>query len=112
MFTDAAVPGLFIGCLLANLLGGGAPLDIVFGSIATLIGAVCGLVLRHNRWLVPLPSIISNALIIPIVQRYAYGVDLPYSICAVYIAVGEFLGCFVLGEILASAIMKFKDHLN
>lgn len=93
-------------------MGGGAPLDIVFGSIATLIGAVFGRVLRHNRWLVPLPSIISNALIIPLVLRSAYGVNLPYLLSAVYIAVGEFLGCFVLGEILASVLMKFKDHLN
>ena len=93
-------------------MGGGTPLDIVFGSIATLIGAAFGRVLRYNRWLVPLPSIISNALIIPLVLRYAYGVDLPYLLSAAYIAVGEFLGCFVLGEILASVLMKFKDHLN
>ena len=40
MFTPAAIPGLFIGCLIANLIGGGIILDVIFGSIATLIGAV------------------------------------------------------------------------
>ena len=57
MFTPAAIPGLFIGCLIANLIGGGIILDVIFGSIATLIGAVLGYMLRKNRWLVPLPSV-------------------------------------------------------
>ncbi|MBR0451715.1 MAG: QueT transporter family protein [Oscillospiraceae bacterium] len=112
LFTEAAVPGLFIGCVLANLLGGAVPLDIVFGSIATLIGAVLARALRSNRWLVPIPTIVSNAIIIPLVLRYGYGVDIPYILSAGYIAAGEFLGSFVLGEILASALMKYKDHLN
>ena len=112
MFTEAAVPGLFIGCILANLLGSGAPLDIVFGSLATLIGAVGARALRSNRWLVPVPSIISNTLIIPLVLRYAYGVDLPYLLSAAYIAFGEFIGCFLLGELIASALMKHKDKLK
>ena len=112
MFTEAAVPGLFIGCILANLLGSGAPLDIVFGSLATLIGAVGARALRSNRWLVPVPSIISNTLIIPLVLRYAYGVDLPYLLSATYIAFGEFIGCFLLGELIASALMKHKDQLK
>ena len=112
LFTEAAVPGLFIGCILANLLGGAVPLDIIFGSIATLIGAALGRTLRSNRWLVPIPSILSNAIIIPLVQKYGYGVNIPYLLTAAYIAVGEFIGCFVLGEILASALMKYKDHLE
>ena len=56
MFTPAAIPGLFIGCLIANLIGGGIMLDVIFGSLATLIGAVLGYMLRKNRWLVPLPA--------------------------------------------------------
>jgi len=51
-FTPAAIPGLFVGCILANLLGGAIPLDIAFGSIATLIGAVFTYKLRNsNKWL-------------------------------------------------------------
>ena len=52
-FTPAAVPGVFIGCLLSNLLCGAAPLDIVFGSLATLIGAAGSYGLRGNKWLLP-----------------------------------------------------------
>ena len=55
-FTGAAVPGLFAGCLLANLLTGSALPDIIFGSLATLIGALGAYALRKNKWLVPLPT--------------------------------------------------------
>ena len=53
MFTPAAIPGLFLGCLMANILGGAVVWDVVFGSLATLIGAVGGYLLRRRRWLVP-----------------------------------------------------------
>ena len=64
-FTPAAIPGLFIGCLIANILGGAVIWDIVFGSIATLIGAVGTYLLRKNKWLAPLPPIIANTIIVP-----------------------------------------------
>ena len=105
-FTPAAVPGLFIGCLLANILVGGVLIDIIFGSLATLIGAVGGYMLRKNRWLMPVPMILSNTVIIPFVLRYGYGVNIPLPLSAFYIFVGEFLGCFVLGEILLSVLLK------
>ena len=73
LFTSAAIPGLFIGCILGNLLGGAIVLDVVFGSIATLIGAVGGYLLRKNRWLVPVPAVVANAVIVPdifMVGRY------------------------------------------
>lgn len=109
MFTPAAVPGLFIGCLIANLLGGGIMLDVVFGSLATLIGAILGYMLRSNRWLVPLPAVIANALIVPFVLKYGYGVvDVAVPVLMLQIAAGEILGCYVLGEIFASALLKRK----
>ena len=80
MFSLAAVPGLFIGCIFGNLLGGAVVWDIVFGSIATLIGAVGSYLLRKNRWLVPVPPIVSNSLIVPFVLKYAYGMDLPIPV--------------------------------
>ena len=49
IFTPAAIPGLFIGCVIANLIGGGIILDVIFGSLATLIGAVIGYMLRLRR---------------------------------------------------------------
>ena len=72
-FTPAAIPGLFVDCLLSNILGGAAIWDIIFGSIATLIGAIGTYVLRKNKWLAPLPPIIANTVIVPFVLKYAYG---------------------------------------
>ena len=109
LFTSTAIPGLFLGCLLANILGGAAVPDVVFGSLATLIGAVGGRLLRRNRWLVPLPAIAANTVIIPFVLKYGYSVDLPILLSAAYIAVGEILGCGVLGELLATALLKRKN---
>ena len=106
MFTPAAIPGLFIGCNLANLLAGASIWDIVFGSIATLIGAAGGYVLRSNRWLVPIPTIVSNTVFIPLVLRYAYGSNLPLLLIAGSVAVGEVIGCYVLGELLASVLLR------
>ena len=108
LFTPAAIPGLFIGCIVANLLGGAVVLDVVFGSIATLIGAWVGYLLRNNRWLVPLPSVMSNSLIVPFVLRFGYAVELPIPLMALYVAIGEVLGCYVLGEMLASVLLKRK----
>ena len=97
-FTPAAIPGLFIGCFLSNLLCGAAVLDVVFGSIATLIGAAGSYALRRNRWMVCVPPILSNTIIIPWVLRYAYGsADLiPFAMLTV--GVGEILAIGILGN--------------
>ncbi len=111
MFTNAAVPGLFIGCILGNLLGGAVITDVVFGSIATLIGAYIGHLLRKNRWLVPVPTVISNTLIIPLVLHYAYDVQIPIYLMMLYILIGEILGSFLLGEILCDFLLRHKRNL-
>lgn len=108
LFTPAAIPGLTIGCLIANLMGGAVILDVIFGSLATLIGAALGYLLRFNRWLVPIPTVAANTIIVPFVLRYGYGVEIPIPLMMVYIAVGEFIGCYVLGELLATAVLKRK----
>lgn len=64
-FTVSAVPGLTVGCLLANILTGCALPDIIFGTLATLLGAVFTRLLRKYKWLAPVPPILANALIIP-----------------------------------------------
>lgn len=109
LFTPAAVSGLFVGCLLGNILGGAIIWDIVFGSLATLIGAALGYLLRFNRWLVPLPTVIANALIIPWVLRYGYGIRVPILLQIAYVAAGEILGCYILGELLATVLLKRRD---
>ena len=106
-FTPAAIPGLFIGCLIANFLGTAIMLDVIFGSLATLIGAAVGYMLRSNRWLVPIPAIVANTIIVPFVLRYGYGVvDTAIPILMLQIAVGEILGCFMLGELFCTAIIN------
>ena len=81
VFTPAAIPGLFVGCILANALTGAVVIDVICGSIATLIGAVGAWLigkyvmnrLKYAYFLAPLPTIIANAAIVPFVLRYAYG---------------------------------------
>ena len=75
-FTPAAIPGLAIGCLLSNLLTGAAVYDVVFGSLATLLGAVGTYLLRKHKFLCTLPPVIANMVIIPFVLRYGYGLDM------------------------------------
>ena len=112
LFTPAAIPGLFVGCILANIIGQGVIMDVIFGSLATLIGAVLGYLLRRNRWLVPIPAVVANALIIPFVLRYGYGItDIPIALEMVYILAGEVVGCYILGEVLATILMPHKNRL-
>ncbi|MBR5389928.1 MAG: QueT transporter family protein [Clostridia bacterium] len=108
-FFGAAVPGLFAGCLLANLLTGAVVWDVVFGSIATLLGAIGTRLLRKNRWLACLPPIVSNVLIVPFVLVYAYGVPdtIPYLMLTV--GVGEVISCGILGQLLYTALDKRRD---
>lgn len=111
LFTSAAIPGLFLGCLIANILGGCVVLDVIFGSLATLIGAALGYLLRKNRWLVPLPTVAANTIIIPLVLRYGYGINIPYLLQAAYIAAGEIAGSYVLGELLGTLLMKHRERI-
>lgn len=108
IFNPAAIPGLFIGCLLSNILAGGIIWDVVFGSLATLIGAIGTRILRNNKFLAVLPPILSNTLIIPFVLAFAYGAEgtIPYFMLTV--GIGEVLSCGVLGLFLYSAVKKVK----
>lgn len=112
LFTPAAIPGLFIGCLIANIFGGMILPDIIFGSIATLIGAFFTYCLRDkNPLLGPVPPILANTLIIPFVLRYGYGILLPIPFMMLTIGIGEILSCGVLGLILYSILKKYKGIL-
>ena len=110
-FTSAAVPGLFIGCLIANIMGGAVIWDIIFGSIATLLGAIGTYKLRRNRWLAPIPPIISNTVIVPLVLRFGYGVPLPIPLLMLFIAVGEIISCYVLGEVLLTLLSRYRGRI-
>ena len=120
--TPAAVPGLFIGCLIANLVTGAMLPDIIFGSLATLIGAIGTWMLgkaalgkdekqkKLFTWLSPLPPILANAVIIPPVLKYAYGI-LPMWFSVITVTAGEIISCGIFGLILLAALKKYKNQL-
>ena len=109
LFTPAAIPGLFIGCLIGNMVGGSILPDMIFGSLATLLGALFTYLLRNkNKFLAPIPPILSNTLIIPFVLRYAYGTNLPIYFMMLTVGIGEVISCGILGMILCSALWKYK----
>ena len=105
-FTPAAIPGLFIGCLLGNIFGGAILWDIIFGSLATLIGALGSYLIRKHKWAVCVPPILANTLIVPFVLSYAYQVpdSLPFLFATV--AIGEILAIGVLGNLLLAALSR------
>lgn len=111
-FTPAAIPGLFIGCILANVIGGAVVWDIIFGSIATLIGAVFTYLLRKkSKFLAPLPPVLANTIIVPWVLKYAYGAEEMVWFMAVTVGIGEILACYVLGMILLFALNKVRRQV-
>lgn len=105
-FTSAAIPGITIGCLLANILTGALPWDIVFGTLASLLGALGTYALRKYKWLAPIPPILANTLIVPFVLQYAYGFTDAWWYLALTVLIGEFVMCGVLGMLLLLAIEK------
>ena len=110
-FTPAAIPGLVIGCLLSNTLTGCVLLDIIFGSVATLIGALGSYALRRHTWLVPIPPIVSNMVIVPFVLRYAYGATDAFPFMIATVGAGEIISCYLLGMILYGALKKVNHTL-
>lgn len=109
VFTPAAIPGLFIGCLIGNLLGGSVLWDVIFGSLATLIGALFTYLLRNrSKYLAPLPPILANTVIVPFVLYYAYGVNLPIPLMMLTVGIGEVISCGVLGMIVYTGLRKSR----
>lgn len=126
VFTSAAIPGLFAGCILANLLTGGMPLDVIFGSLATLLGALGTYLLAHpislrgassyvlkpwRKWLSPLPPIVSNTLIVPFVLAYVYHLEgtIPYFM--VTVGIGEIISCGILGLFLLKMLERYRRYI-
>lgn len=111
-FTPAAIPGVFLGCLISNILGGCILPDIIFGSLATLVGAVFTWMLRNkSKYLAPLPPIIANVLVVPFVLKYGYMVPLPIPFMMLTVGIGEVISCGVLGLILYTALNRYRGLL-
>ena len=110
-FTPAAIPGLFIGCLISNLITGAMLPDIIFGSLATLLGALGTYFLRKYKWAIPIPPILANVLIIPWILSYVYGFPGSISYFMLTVGVGEIISCGVLGMILYGTLAKYRNVL-
>lgn len=133
-FTPAAIPGLFIGCLISNLTTGCVIMDTIFGSIATLLGAFgtygIGRLLKKpsasgtqsttqaapaaafaKKCLLALPPVIANTVIVPFVLKYAYGVPTPMWLNALTVCAGELISCGILGMLLLVVLEKRKVRL-
>ena len=105
VFTPYAIPGLFVGCLTANLVTGAVFWDIIFGSLATLIGAAGTYFLRKTH-MAALPPIIANTVIVPFVLSYAYGIPGAIWWFMLTVGAGEIISCGILGNILRCVINK------
>lgn len=123
-FTISAVPGLAVGCFLFNLFSGAPMPDVVFGTAATLLGAVGSYFVgcfakksstskKRKGWtcLIPVPPILCNALIIPWVLKAAYGISEGYLYLFVTVGIGEILSCGVLGMVLYFALKPVQKFL-
>ena len=119
VFTPAAIPGLAIGCLLANLLTGSLIWDVIFGSLATLLGAIGTYLLRKHKFLCTIPPVLSNCIIVPFVLIYAYhipevlfhGVNVTYWFTALTVGIGEVITICVLGSVLMRALNKYRFQI-
>ena len=109
LFTPAAIPGVFIGCFISNIITGGVIWDVVFGSLASLIGAAGAWFLRKKSvYLAPVPTILANMIIVPFVLRYAYGVEGTIPFFMLTVGFGEFVCAGILGVFLAKTLKKHK----
>lgn len=107
-FTPAAVPGLFVGCIVANIYGGGGIIDIVFGSLATLIAAYMSYKMP-KKWLVPLPPVIVNGIVVGYILNYLY--QAPLVLTMGWVTLGQTIACYGLGYPLMSVFDKYKVQI-
>lgn len=111
IFTSAAVPGMTVGCLIANMLTGAVIYDVIFGSFATLVGAVGVRLLRKHRILSLLCPVVSNVLVVPFVLKYAYGLSGSVWYFFLTVGIGQLISCTVLGYLLGKVTDKHKNVL-
>ncbi|MDO8685866.1 MAG: QueT transporter family protein [Clostridiales bacterium] len=108
LFTPAAIPGLFVGCMVANIFGGNGPADIIFGSLASLAAALLTRKMP-SAILAPLPPVLINAVVIGLMLNLLYG--LPLLVTMGWVGLGQFIACYVLGYPLILLLRKHKDRL-
>ena len=112
LFTPGAVPGLWIGCMLANLITGAVWQDIIFGALATLIGAGVTYLLRKLPfWFAPIPTIVANMIIVPLVLKLAYGLEDAVWFMVLTVGAGELIAAGILGVGLYFALRPVAPKL-
>lgn len=111
VFTPAAIPGLFIGCLLSNILTGCVIWDILFGSLATLAGAIGTYLLRNHKFVFALPPVAANMIVVPLVLQYAYGVPDAVWYLAVTVGAGEVISVCILGMLLYKVLYRQRKAI-
>ena len=112
VFSPAAIPGLFVGCLISNLLTGALPLDILFGSLATLAGAIGTYRLREKRKTAWLPPVIANTIVVPLLLSYVYGIPGSIGYFALTVGIGEVISCGILGVVLMRALERYAKAIE
>lgn len=112
IFMPEAIPGLFVGCLISNLIAGGIVWDVIFGSIATLIGAIGARMLiklpKKFKWAATIPTVLSNMIIVPLVLIYAYGAPDSYLFLMLTVGIGEIV-CAGFGGTALYYLLKKTD---
>ena len=124
-FTPAAIPGLTVGCIISNILTGCHYLDVIFGSLATLIGGVGTYLLTHTKkgnnivfkpgkvsmMLAPLPPVLANTIIVPFILSYVYQFEGSIPFFMVTVGAGEILSCYILGLVLYNALLPRREQI-
>ena len=107
LFTPAAIPGLYVGCLLSNILSGCIAWDILLGPVATLLGALGTYVLRKKHPILgTLPPIVANILIVPFVLAYAYKFEGSRPYFMLTVGIGEIISCGMFGYLVYLTLRK------
>ena len=109
VFTPAAVPGVALGCFMANLLTGCALWDIVFGSLASLVGMFGCRALKKHPYIAPVPYALANMIVIPFVVKLVYGAPDVLPLIFLTVGIGEIISVFAVGIPL---YLVFKKHKN
>ena len=111
IFTSAAIPGVTLGCLISNLLTGCLWQDVLFGTLATLLGALGAYLLRKHPALTPLPTVIANTVTVPFVLCYAYGAEEGIPFLMLTVGIGEIISAYVLGLLLYASLRKHANKI-
>ena len=104
-----AIPGLFVGCLVSNLIGSATPWDIIFGSLATLIAAILTYATRRNKILAAFWPVICNTVIVGLVL--ALTLDLPVFLTMGEVGLGELVVVYTVGMAMLAALKRVPTKL-